>query len=392
MKKVLSLLLAATMAAGMATVGFAATGKKITDIHDSSLELSYRKDPTIGTSFANHPAATVSNQTVSYSNNIIPHSKVTDSIDLYRSMFLWDGDTPDNQRLTSNEIRAAKLDVRTSNSSGSKAVDKISIDSRTGVIEIKYVEEYVSTKDLDFDFTIYLTIDGKRKTSAGLTFTGTLANETTPVYQGDDYVDTSAGQVAEAQDNIRSIEVDMGGGVSIFAKMTKDKKYYGTTSQNPDDADNKVFQKYKDIDNVVQLKTVGLNQSGDIVKLATDSSEYYVYDSDLNYLGRSNEMLPYSTKYYLAGRKLDVSGSGTIVDEDDTSEPDVDTDGEPEPDDGGPDGGNGGGAGNGGGTGSGGTGGINPDTGSTSFISVAVAAAVLSLGAALAVSRKKKSR
>lgn len=375
MKKVLALVLAATMVLGMSTMSFAADNKITGIASKDALEKSYSR--SLGESSYNSMTGnSVSNQTVTYAKSIIPFDKTKDYIDLYRGMFQWKS-TPDAGRLSANEIRTSKLAVRTSNSSGSKAVDTISIDSKNGHIEIKYVEEYVATKDLDFDFTVYLTIDGKRHTDAGLSFIGTLANPVTQVYADDDYVDGSYGQVVEAMDFNKDIEVDLGNGISIFTKMFKGKKYYGTSTRDSDEKDSAVFAKYADIDNVVTLKTVGLNSTGDIVQLDTDYSAYYVYDKGLHYLGRSNELLPFSTKYYLANKKIDVvPGDEEEFDDEDPEAPEDEEledeegdSGEKKP---------------------GTPGAASPNTGTNSFLSVAVVAAAVSLAAVVAVSLRKK--
>lgn len=378
MKKILSIALASAMALSMTVSAFAADPKITRFASGKDLSSGYG---TLGISGETAPwdGNTASNQTVSYRNTVNPNSKVVDYINLYKSMFTGDGwnATPD-ALLSSNEIRAAKLDVRTSVSSGSKVLDDVSIDGKNGRIKIKYQEEWVSVKDQDFNFTVYLTFNGKRATNQGMTFAGTLENSSTPVYADDDYVDISSGEVAHAQDFVPKIEVDLGNGVTIYTKLFKDKKYYGTATHNQDKADSAVFAKYPDIDNMVALKVVGLNSTGDIVKLNLDSGDYYVYDKDLDYLGRSNEMLPFSSKYYLANKKLDATGGGDVDDEDDTDDDEDDID-EPS-----------GGSGGGGNSGSGNNGGNSPNTGASGLLPVAVLAAVVSLATLGAVARKKK--
>lgn len=377
MKKVLALVLASVMALGMSVMSFAADNKITGLASNDAMEKSYSR--SIGTSsYSSMTGNSVSNQTVSYTNTIVPFDKTKDYIDLFRSMFTWNNSLTD-ARLSAAEIRTSKLAVRTSVSSGSKAVESVSIDNKNSRIEIKYVEEYVSTKDLDFNFTVYLTIDGKRYTDAGLTFVGTMANPITQVYADDDYVDTSYGQIAEAMDFVKDIEVDLGNGVSIFTKMFKGKKYYGTSSRDSDAEDSVVFSKYADIDNVVTLKTVGLNSTGDIVQLNTDYSSYYVYDKDLNYLGRSNELLPFSTKYYLANKEIDIiEGEEGVIGEESTETPE-----EESLDEGGAEG-----AGSGGANKSG----TSPDTGTNSLLNVAVVAAMASLAVVGMASLRQKKK
>lgn len=217
-----------------------------------------------------------------------------------------DGSTVTGRNLTAAEIRSAKIKVGYTAKGGSKVIKKCDLSTKDGRIEFRIVTELVSTTDYDFECIVYVTIDGKRQNDEEITITGNVANLETEVYADYDYVDTSKGYVAVAEDFVSKIEVDLGNGVSIFTKFFKGKKYYGTSTRDADEADDVVFSKYPDVDNVVTLKTVGLNSTGDIVKLDTDYAGYFVYDSNMKYLGKATEMLPYSTKYYLANRQLNV--------------------------------------------------------------------------------------
>jgi hypothetical protein len=216
----------------------------------------------------------------------------------------------DEEYVSNTAVRKSNIDVRTQVAAGSKVIKDTYLDFVGGKAQVvvEFVTEWVSTSSQDFDFTTYLTIGGKRqdRNGEGANFIGTLKNYEIDVYKDDDSVDTSHGEVAVARDFVEDIEVELGSGVSIFTKFFDGQKYYGTASRVSDDAADVVFAKYPDVDNVVILKTVGLNSTGDIVRLDTDYSDYYVYDADLNYLGQSNERLPFSSRYYLANRKLDT--------------------------------------------------------------------------------------
>ena len=306
MKKIVSLALAAVLALGMSATAFAAvdSGASINGMV-GSLSLGYSASP--------------GNDSVDL-GTVDPNSSAVIYIYLTQEMFSWDNNsgTADGTVLTSSQISSGKLTTRVSTSAGSKAIDSVTLDKRNGRIEIEFAEELVSTSELDFEFTVYLNIDGSRQSDYSMTFYGTFENDVIDVYGDEDYVDLSYGVVAEAQEYNSGVEMDLGNGVSIHTKLFKGKSYYGTATRESDEADDAVLKQYPDIDNVVTLKTVGLNSTGDVVKLDTDYSDYYVYDKDMNYLGQSNQMLPYSTKYYLANRQLDVTDA-----DDDTEEVDA---------------------------------------------------------------------
>lgn len=221
------------------------------------------------------------------------------------------GDTqpPNGTPLSSADIRKSKIAVRIQNAQGSsKILKSFSVVGKDSVVKLEFADEWVSTEEKDFEMLVYLTLDGTRFDDEGITITGTMLNPVIEVDSDMDSVDLSDGYVAEAMDFVDNIEVDLGNGVTMHTKFFKGKKYYGTASREPDEADDIVMKQYPDIDNVVKLTVIGLNSTGDVVRLDTDYSNYYVYDKDLNYLGQSNEMLPYSATYYLANKQLDVEG------------------------------------------------------------------------------------
>lgn len=355
MKKLLSIALAAALAVGMGAISFAASYKAGDQVN-----------PLAG-------GGTIDMETLH------PYSEPEYKIDLTYGLF--SGDLPTGKaagdKMTAADLRNSKLTVRTKVAEGTKAIKSVDIDTSNSQVRVKWADELVGVGEVKFDFIVYLSVDNKRRDNLGVTFVGTLENELTEVHADDDYIDLSEGQVAEAEEFVPKVEVDLGNGVSVFTKLFKGKKYYGTASRVVDESDDVVLTKYPDVDNIITLKTVGLNSTGDIVKLGVDYSDYYVYDAGMQYLGQATDMLPFSAKYYLANQKLDVAGADNADDTDDESiydDEDTSVDGE-----------------------SGGEEGeypedvydptANPNTGATGFLSAAIAAAVLSL-AVVAITRK----
>lgn len=292
MRKVLALTLASAIAVGMTTAAFAASSTKY---------VSMSENLTFGYS------GTHTTDTIDLGE--IRADGLEVRFQLYSEMFnAANGVTPPaaGTKLTASDIRSSKIVVRSQIKGGSKTVSNISIENKTGSVIVEFVDEWVSTKEQDFEVFVYLTIDGKRNDEYGAYIIGTMANPEIEIYSDYEYVDLSNGYVAAAQEFVPRIEVDLGNGVSIFTKFFKDKKYYGIATREQDENALTVIAQHPDIDNVVTLKTVGLNSTGDVVRLDTDYSDYYVYDANLNYLGQSNEPLPYSTKYYLANKTLNI--------------------------------------------------------------------------------------
>lgn len=230
--------------------------------------------------------------------------------------------------VTASMIRKGKVQVRTKVAAGSNLFttalkyEKVGDLGKTAVIEVKFVDPFVSTKEKDFDFNVYLSVKGDRYDDLGANLAGKVTFETTEVFGDDDYVDLSKGQVAEAIEYNKAIEVDLGEGVIVNTKMFAGKKYYGIAKRDNDEKDDAVLAAYADIDSVYTLYTVGLTGSNNTVEFKDLDDSFYVYtknaEGNLVLLGKSNEKLPVTSKYYLANKEL--------VDVDDADEEDIDTD------------------------------------------------------------------
>lgn len=244
---------------------------------------------------------------------LAPQDKCVEYIYLYDTMFTWDdGSSPATPALLSAaQINKAKLKVKSSNG---KAVEEIKVNSRESRIEIKFAEELVGTKDLDFAFDVYLTIDGRSWRDYAMSFSGTLANPMVEVHAEDTDVDLSEGIVAEAQEYIPGIELELGSGVTIRTRMSKGKRVYATATRTPGVDDDAIMSQYPAIDGVVTLKTAGLNSAGTSVRLGAEYHGYHIYSKELAYLGTAREPLPYSEKYYLAAGKLDIRDAESSAD------------------------------------------------------------------------------
>jgi len=221
--------------------------------------------------------------------------------------------------VTSADVKETKISLRTSIKAGSKYIEDINLQyksadvhsigtsgQKTAVIVIKFIDPFVSTKAGAFSAIGYLLVDGKRYDEYGFDINGELKNFEIDVFSDDEYVNLEGGYVAIAEEHVGNIEADLGYGVSIFTKFFKDKKYYGIADKVADDAADIIFAKYPDVDAVYRLQTVGLNSTGDIVKIDAEGNTYYVYNNNMEYLGTTDDMLPFSNRYYLANTKLDI--------------------------------------------------------------------------------------
>lgn len=288
------------------------------------------------------------------------------------------GINADNTDLTSSDISKAKIDFRANKRLGGQVFEGITWDKKNGRIKIEFVDVLATTKDVDYEVELYLTVDGKAQRDYILTLDGTVSNDVENTDSDYDYLYLGDGTVAEADEGARNVEIDLGNDVIIRdARLTKGKKYFGVATTKTTTADDDMMDEYPTIKEAITIKHQNLTSVGGYVDLSDYGKDYYVYDADLNYLGKSGGKLTFSTKYYLSTEELDVAGDdieepGEIEEPEEPEEP-----GEEDP-------------------GTGGDGGSpssnpnkNPDTGANGFMSIAVVAAVVSLAAAGVVARKK---
>lgn len=310
MKKVLSLVLALTLVLGMSSMAFAKITGTNTKFIKGDLYLGYSQGGTA-------PWVEESQ----YLDTCTPGAyKGPENVKLYILT-----ETGDNY-IGRTDVSKTKLTAAARKTSGGAVLRDVSIQYDSdgyAYVRVRFIEYHVSTSDVDFDYTVYLQYNKSKDNGTEFGISGTISNPKQEVEEGDDYVDVSETPQVKALDYIKKIEVYLGDGVSIMARMFQDKKYYGRVSQEIKEADVEITDQYPDIDTVFYLYTVGLNNSGDIVKFDLASNMWvYVQDDngDLVYLGRSNSLLPYYSKYFVAGKELNIAAS--VQEPDDTSDVD----------------------------------------------------------------------
>lgn len=272
MKRIVSLLIAAILTIAMTATAFAANPKITTQI--AELSGGYVGDA--------YPGQKI----------FLPFGKAA-----------FEGATVD---LTASDVRTSNITVKHTVKAGPKAIESIDIKTSNDVagVLVTLVDSYTSVKPLDFEVVITLYINGKRQ-SHTTTVEGTLTNDQQYVDSGDDYIDLSDGSVAVCEGNVTKIEAYLGENVSMFVRMVKGKSYAGVATTNPTDADIDMLVEYPDIVNIYTLTVDGLTGTGKIVQI--DSTQtLYVYDENLSYIGTTDSLLPFSNKYYVAEKKLDV--------------------------------------------------------------------------------------
>lgn len=223
--------------------------------------------------------------------------------------------------LNEANLKSAKIKIQRTISSGSNVIRDLDFYStgtpKTPYVRLRFVEEHVSTKEIDFSIKIYLTQDGR---SEPLELTGTFKNDEEVVESDRDYVDLSDKIVAEADGYNSKVEVYGGNNVSLVTKMMDGKKYYFTVNMDVSASDEKMLDKYSDL-MVYNLNMVGFSTGGKMVKFDLDGDKFYAYNEKGEAIGTTADLLPFSSKIYLSDKKLDVA---TAVEEVEESEEEVD--------------------------------------------------------------------
>ena len=253
---------------------------------------------------------------------------------LNTDFFNWD---PVIQNMGANVRKSTmdnnKIDVSTRFYGGSKYIDSIDIKNVDGVawVVVEFTEYLPYVDEKSFDFTICLTYRDKKDESTMVQVTGIIANEEMNV-DGYTYANIGEGIVAVADEYNKSIELDLGNGLSVTRSLAEGKKYYGVALDEQTNADREIMEYYPSIRKVLNLTTVNMETSGNVVKInpaVADSNDrdflpsdeellYYIYDASGKYLGTTNDMLPFRNKYYFSTGiiTMDVSIIEGLDDED----------------------------------------------------------------------------
>lgn len=292
MKKVLSLVLAAVLVVGLGAVAFGASNQDLAAAvklgsSDNLAELP--KDYVAGP----------------YANDItLPiFTGTADSPKFFTEDTFKDYGMQVRAAKGANAIKGTKIVYAEHNHPNAPKGEKIAM------LKIEFVDHLATTKDVDFELVVYPTYKKVRDANNKYEISGKYANDSQTVYANDDYIYIGDYPVVKADDYIRNIEVDLGENVSIFTRMFKGRDYYGRVSIGITADDEKFFNEYPDIEAVYNLETINLSATGDTVKFKMGDNMYlYVLDEEgnLTFLGRTDDRVPYFTKYFLSAKELDI--------------------------------------------------------------------------------------
>jgi hypothetical protein len=149
-----------------------------------------------------------------------------------------------------------------------------------------------------FSFSVYLGRNGARETATRINIKGRIATDILEVYAGKVYEDVSGGDGIKAMANIGNFEFYLGHGVSITRNITRGITYYGVVSNESMPNDEALYLKYRDLADIYRLQTVNLKAAGNTVRFDFGET-FHIYNTRGEYLGTSDQPLPYWTTYYI---------------------------------------------------------------------------------------------
>lgn len=252
----------------------------------------------------------------------------------------WDGDTLETTMLgpSLTDLKVNKVIPRILFTAGKELIRDVEIVKYTptrrvrarSAIRIRFVEHLASTQEKNYEFRVGLDHEGSISEYGTLvlvreTFGGMMANERLDISPGYtknlDYVDTQGDIVLNCIQSTDNVVADLGNGVRAHLDMVQGGKFYGYSdtlhTQNQVDpvyrdkdvreSRDAIVDTYAEIKIAYTVTSINVKNMLKYMKLTQHADEvYYVYNEYGEYIGKSNENLPYSTRYYLADKEVEI--------------------------------------------------------------------------------------
>lgn len=210
------------------------------------------------------------------------------------------GSVTDAVSLTALEDANIRVSQVTSRGAGIAATTLESTSSGA-VVKLEFTKS-LAYLNQSFSFSIYLGANSARETATRINIKGRVATDVFEAYVGKNTEDISGGDGLKAMANIANFEFYLGQGVSVTRNVTRGITYYGVASNDLQPPDEALYLKYRDLADIYRLQTVNLKTGGNIVRFDL-TDVYYMYNTRGEYLGTSDQPLPYWTTYYVCFEK-----------------------------------------------------------------------------------------
>ncbi len=202
-------------------------------------------------------------------------------------------------------LEYANISVKSSSTQGQGLMTaSIGGNSSNSYIKLEFKRTPAHTGQ-KFAYSIYLSKNGSRRAETRISVKGIVESEEKEVGFGDEYVDISDGTSVRATSTVRNIDIYIGEYCTVTRTLVKGGEYSGVAIADILNSDVPTLDAYPEIEYIYRLETVNLKATGNIVRFDLDG-KYYVYNSFGNYIGTSDNALPYWTKYYMSAKKYPV--------------------------------------------------------------------------------------
>lgn len=330
MKKLLSILMSAAMLAALSLpVSALPANHTIGTIHD--------------TCFYNYEgSAAINPEQTRPGDEIIIPLVATGFYDEAGTMIIWDEKyTTEIDRVgpSVTQLRQNKVTTRLVFTAGQEMIRDVEIVKYSptkrvraqAAIRIRFVEHLASTQEKNYEFRVVLDHDDSIARKGSLiecreTFAGMMANERMDInpehMRNLDYVDLEGDIVLNCTSPTDNVVADLGNGIRAHLDMVTDGKFYGYSdtlhTQNqviPELRDKElrestdaVIQAYPEIKVAFAVTSINVKNMLKYMKLTIPGGDdaYYVYNEYGEYIGKSTDNLPYSTRYYLADKEITI--------------------------------------------------------------------------------------
>ena len=162
-------------------------------------------------------------------------------------------------------------------------------------------------------FDVSIRIDG-RSFLMGRVVTD-VGNYRLYTHSDDRWIHPNHRQYIRAEQTMRNLEIYAGEGVTFTRNLTGGQSVYVQASLWTDYEAELLFQQHAELIDIIDIHHYGFNAEGVTARItsnprivANPSLVYYVFDADRELIGTTADVLPFSTRYYIATSRINLSG------------------------------------------------------------------------------------
>lgn len=205
------------------------------------------------------------------------------------------------------ESHLSKVKVRLSDKKNTGNFKKLAMDGAKFVMQVE--DFFTGVKDVEGNFTIQLQYNGKTGGDA-TSWDFVVTNEEEIVDEGQETAMGGTGKYLKADATVRGLEIETDGTLFFTTNMSSGAKLFVAVTTDLSSADEELILKFAELDSIYTVHQNGLRAASTTAEFVDMDATYHVYDADFNYIGTTDDKkLPYSGKYYLTTKKIDLGGT-----------------------------------------------------------------------------------